>query len=151
MSALDEDSHTPFLTAAYHGQVDALRFLLESGAPVDALDKNRKSCVFLAAKHNYTAILEVCLQNDNETCISQWYGLSIYACTCTDLYIPGITYILQVLVQNPYGRKLCRGADVNLNTPLHYAAKFGHLSAAKVIDVVNKIDYQCIVEFLLCD
>lgn len=59
MNALDVDSHTPFLSAAYHGQVEAFRCLLERGAPVDAVDKNRKSCVFLAAKYNYTAILEV--------------------------------------------------------------------------------------------
>lgn len=46
--------------------------------------------------------------------------------------------ILQVLVQNTNGRKLCRGADVHLNTPLHIAAKFGHIAAAKVILVVNQ-------------
>ena len=52
--------------------------------------------------------------------------------------------ILQVLVQNTYGKKLCRGADVNLNTPLHIAAKFGHLASAKVRStVLISFKYPC--------
>ena len=59
ITALDEDSYTPLLIAAAHGQTDALTKLLDRGAPVDDLDKDGKSVVFVAAEENHTDVLQV--------------------------------------------------------------------------------------------
>lgn len=44
---------------------------------------------------------------------------------------------MQIIVDDPFGKKLCRGTDSILNTPLHIAAKEGHLSALKVLNLIN--------------
>ena len=59
ITALDQDSYTPLLIAAAHGQTDALEKLLDRGAPVDDLDKDGKSVVFVAAEENHTEVLQV--------------------------------------------------------------------------------------------
>ena len=59
ITSLDEDSHTPLLTAAAHGQAGALKKLLDRGAPVDDLDKDSKSVVFVAAEEDHTDVLQV--------------------------------------------------------------------------------------------
>ena len=59
ITALDEDSYTPLLTAAAHGQAGALKKLLDRGAPVDDLDKDGKSVVFVAAEEDHTDVLQV--------------------------------------------------------------------------------------------
>ena len=57
--AIDKDSNTPLLEAASEGSVEAFDKLLDLGAPLDDLDKNNKSAVFLAAEKNHVAILRV--------------------------------------------------------------------------------------------
>ena len=59
IAASDEDSYTPLLITAVHGQVDALNKLLDRGAPVDDLDKDGKSVVFVASEENHTGVLRV--------------------------------------------------------------------------------------------
>ena len=48
--------------AAAHGQADALKKLLDRGAPVDDLDKDGKSVVFVAAEEDHIEVLQVTLR-----------------------------------------------------------------------------------------
>ena len=59
IDALDEDSFTPLLTAAAHGQTKAFQTLLGRGATIDVVDKDGRSAVFLAAKEEHIPILKV--------------------------------------------------------------------------------------------
>ncbi len=59
MDAVDSASYTPLLSAAAFGKKAAFQHLMSSGASLHAVDKDRKSCVFLAAERNHTDILEV--------------------------------------------------------------------------------------------
>ena len=59
LDALDADLYTPLLTAAVYGQERAFECLMKAGAPIDVVDRNRKSCVFLAAADNHVGILKV--------------------------------------------------------------------------------------------
>ena len=59
MDAVDENSQTPLLIAAQYGQEKAFKRLMENGAVLDFVDKNRRSCVFLAAEHDSVGILKV--------------------------------------------------------------------------------------------
>lgn len=59
LDALDADLYTPLLTAAVYGQERAFKCLMKAGAPIDVVDRNRKSCVFLAAEDNHVGILKV--------------------------------------------------------------------------------------------
>ena len=56
---MDEDSYTPLLIAAAHGQTEAMKLLIDRGAPVDDLDKDGKSVVFVASEENHTEVLKV--------------------------------------------------------------------------------------------
>ncbi len=47
------------MTAAYCGQVLALKTLRHRGAAIDVVDDNGKSCVFLAAQANHVPVLRV--------------------------------------------------------------------------------------------
>ena len=59
IDALDNDSYTPLLVAAAHGQTDAMKLLIERGAPIDDLDKDGKSVVFIASEENHQEVLKV--------------------------------------------------------------------------------------------
>ena len=59
ITVLDEDSRMPHLVAAAHGQTDALIKLMKKGAPIDDLDKDGKSAVFVASEENHTDVLAV--------------------------------------------------------------------------------------------
>ena len=59
MEAQDINLSTPLLVAAAHGQVQAIKVLIRRKADIDALDKNRRSAVFIACEHNHTAVLQV--------------------------------------------------------------------------------------------
>lgn len=61
VDAIDENSQTPLLIAAQYGQEKAFKRLMKSGAVLDFVDKNRRSCVFLAAEHDSVGILKVLL------------------------------------------------------------------------------------------
>ena len=117
MDAVDQDSCTPLLLAATFGRTAAFQDLMESQASLYAADKDRKSCVFLAAEHNHIDILRVWLL---QFIYLEWpYVISLFS-------------LLQVLVHHERGAKLCGGTDTKLNTPLHIAAMKGNLGAMKV-------------------
>lgn len=59
VNPVDEDSQNPLLIAAQYGQEKAFKRLMENGAILDYVDKNRRSCVFLAAEHDHVGILKV--------------------------------------------------------------------------------------------
>ena len=59
VDASDQDSCTPLLIAAEFGKKEAFECLLSRHAAIDDVDKDRKSCVFLAAEHNHIHILQV--------------------------------------------------------------------------------------------
>ena len=64
--ALDEDSYTPLLVAAAHGQTEALQKLLDRGAPIDDLNKDGKSVVFVASEENHTEVLQVSILRNED-------------------------------------------------------------------------------------
>ena len=59
IDVLDKKGHTPLLTAALSGSVDAFQFLMVCGANIEATDKNGKTVAILAAECNNAQILEV--------------------------------------------------------------------------------------------
>ena len=59
ISAADNNSYTPLMTAAANGQVSAFNLLRERGAKLDRLDRDGKSIVFLAAEANHVPVLKV--------------------------------------------------------------------------------------------
>ncbi len=74
MDAVDRDSYTPLLSAATFDKKAAFKHLMSSGASLSAVDKDRKSCVFLAAERNHTDILEV------GNCSRKGKSLPLYSC-----------------------------------------------------------------------
>ena len=59
ITAADNNSYTPLITAAANGQVSAFNVLRERGAKLDRLDRDGKTIVFLAAEANHVPILKV--------------------------------------------------------------------------------------------
>lgn len=78
IEALDEKSFTPLLTAVSWSKLEAVRCLLELGAQIDAIDKDGKSGVFLAAKLNELHILEVLLLSHMCVCVCVSVSLCVY-------------------------------------------------------------------------
>ena len=78
ISAADNNSYTPLMTAAANGQVGAFNMLRERGAKLDRLDRDGKTIVFLAAEANHVPILKVC--NNVEYCahIHKFFMLKKY-------------------------------------------------------------------------
>lgn len=57
--AVNTRAFPPIMTSAYYGQLEAFKKLRMRGSPIDELDENGKSCVFLAAEANHVSILRV--------------------------------------------------------------------------------------------
>ena len=59
IEAQDVNLSTPLLVAAAHGQVEAIKLLICRKADIDALDKNRRSAVFIACQQKRAPVLQV--------------------------------------------------------------------------------------------
>lgn len=55
----DRDNYTPLLMAAYSGHAESLDALLKKGADYEAVDKNDKTAVYLAAEEDKLDALKV--------------------------------------------------------------------------------------------
>ena len=60
IDAPDKKGHTPLLTAAFSGSIEAFQFLMISGANLEAIGKDGKTAAILAAERNNAKVLEVC-------------------------------------------------------------------------------------------
>ena len=83
ISAADNNSYTPLLTAAAHGQTASFKMLRERGARLDVLDRDGKTVVFVAAEGDHVSILKVSVF----VCVLvEWYlqpalwTLIVYSC-----------------------------------------------------------------------
>ena len=76
IEAADKESWTPLLVAVVHGSTDAVDKLLERGA-IDHLDGKGRNAMFLAAEHDQTNILKVCM------CVCVWVG----GCRCGQMWV----------------------------------------------------------------
>lgn len=125
----DRRQMQPLHHAAKHNQVEMIEFLLQKGADMNALDVDSHTPFLSAAYHGQVEAFRCLLERGAPVDAVDKNRKSCVFLAAKYNY----TAILEVLVQNTNGRKLCRGADVHLNTPLHIAAKFGHIAAAKVL------------------
>ena len=55
----DKDNYTPLLMAAYTGNADIVDLLLRKGADYEAVDKNDKTAIYLAAEEDKADALKV--------------------------------------------------------------------------------------------
>lgn len=60
IDAPDKKGHTPLLTAAFSGSIEAFQFLMISGANLEATGRDGKTAAILAAERNNAKVLEVC-------------------------------------------------------------------------------------------
>ena len=58
ISAVDKESYTPLMLAAYKGNIPAFKALLDRKANIDDIDENSKSVVHLAAEQDHAELLK---------------------------------------------------------------------------------------------
>lgn len=59
ITATNTDLYTPLMFAASAGHLEAFTELMKVGAAIDAVDRERRTVVHLAAKENHGRILQV--------------------------------------------------------------------------------------------
>lgn len=84
ITAADNNSYTPLITAAANGQVGAFNMLRERGAKLDRLDRDGKTIIFLAAEANHVPILKV--RNNVKYCTHIHKFFMLEKCLCNNLY-----------------------------------------------------------------
>tara|TARA_A100001015_G_scaffold199993_1_gene223305 strand:- start:447 stop:1361 length:915 start_codon:yes stop_codon:yes gene_type:complete len=112
--------------AAYLGDVDATKKLIEDKAEVNAVDERKETALHRAAQEGHAEVAKVLIQNGADL-------NAVDKCNVTALHLAalnGHADIAKVLIQN--------GADVNAvhggkMTALHFAAWHGHVAVAKVL------------------
>ena len=55
----DIKNMSAFLITCKHGSIEVLRKLIQAGARLDAVDKDEKNCVMIAAENNKVQMLKV--------------------------------------------------------------------------------------------
>ena len=63
ISAVDKESYTPLMLAAYKGNIPAFKALLDRKANIDDIDENSKSVVHLAAEQDHAELLKVSMRS----------------------------------------------------------------------------------------
>ena len=87
ITAADNNSYTPLITAAANGQVGAFNMLRERGAKLDRLDRDGKTIVFLAAEANHVPILKVRNNVKYRTHIHKFFMLEKFN-VCETIFLP---------------------------------------------------------------
>lgn len=59
MENSDKDNLTALLVASKYGHMEALFWLIENGANLNASDKHDKNCLMLAVEENRRSVVEV--------------------------------------------------------------------------------------------
>lgn len=58
----DANGNTPLMLSAFHGHVDAVRFLLQKGAVVDKTNEQHQTALILAAKAGHRDVVTLLLR-----------------------------------------------------------------------------------------
>ena len=112
--------------AAYLGDVDATKMLIEDSAEVGAVDDKKWTALHWAAEKGHADVARVLIENGADVnAVDKWKQSALHRAANG-----GHVEIVKVLIQN--------GADVNAvdwieSTALHWAAKYGHVDVVKVL------------------
>ena len=123
VNARDGEDHTALHTAAMHGQLDAVIFLLDAGADPDVRNTANQSPLLYAAYQNYDEIVELLLSKGVEF---DYWDTRQY----TPLHFAarqGSVDVVKLLVEK--GAKLDEPGAMG-RTPLHFSALNGHTEIA---------------------
>uniref|UniRef100_A0A0N4U4E9 ANK_REP_REGION domain-containing protein n=1 Tax=Dracunculus medinensis TaxID=318479 RepID=A0A0N4U4E9_DRAME len=124
----DENGYTPLMVSSMCGNVDTMKMLLENGAQINHVDKEKHSAVHWAVVCGQLAALTVLLEKGANANIKDHQGAQPlhYATVMEDIPPERGEAILHILLK--YGA-LVNGKDVDGRTPLHWASSNGNAAA----------------------
>ena len=125
-AALTNRGQTYLHFAAYLGDVDATKRLIEDNAEVNGVDRRKATALCYAASKGHADVANVLIRNGADVnALDYWYQRALHLAARY-----GHADVAKVLIQN--------GADVNAvdennASALHFASLNGHIDVAKVL------------------
>ncbi|XP_065846586.1 caskin-2-like isoform X2 [Oscarella lobularis] len=134
VAAQDKNGMSPLHLAAWAGRVDQSRLLLRSGADPNALSTNNETALLLAAQYGKTDVASVLLQHKADVGVVGGAGMTALDKACQFGHLEMVELLIQAGALRAF-RPLSaeERRDPKRHTPLHLAAKHGHLDIMKVL------------------
>lgn len=91
----NDDGHTPLTCAVLANQMEAVQFLISSGADHTSWDKSKMPPLFLAASIGNIDIARFLLQKGGKLNERNWSGQPFFADVCAGEHMAGIRFLLE--------------------------------------------------------
>ena len=122
----DDRNWTPLMVAAFNGNLEFTKLLLQCGAHISAKDKNGYTALHWAAYNGHVEVIKLLIEKEAEPNLPSQFGWTALMQAATRGHLLACAYLI------------FRGADVNLATSdgwtsLHKAANNGHTEVVKLL------------------
>ncbi|XP_041134296.1 caskin-1-like [Polyodon spathula] len=130
----DQKGMRPLHYAAWQGKVEPMKMLLKSGSSVNSQSDEGQIPLHLAAQHGHYGVSEMLLQHQSNPCIVDNAGKTPLDLACEF----GRVGVVQLLLSSSMSAALLEPkpgetTDPNSTSPLHQAAKNGHIDIIRLL------------------
>ncbi|RXN02117.1 Caskin-1 [Acipenser ruthenus] len=130
----DQKGMRPLHYAAWQGKVEPMKMLLKSGSSVNSQSDEGQIPLHLAAQHGHYDVSEMLLQHQSNPCIVDNAGKTPLDLACEF----GRVGVVQLLLSSNMSAALLEPkpgdtTDPNSTSPLHQAAKNGHIDIIRLL------------------
>ncbi|MGH0117029.1 UNVERIFIED_CONTAM: hypothetical protein FKN15_024974 [Acipenser sinensis] len=130
----DQKGMRPLHYAAWQGKVEPMKMLLKSGSSVNSQSDEGQIPLHLAAQHGHYDVSEMLLQHQSNPCIVDNAGKTPLDLACEF----GRVGVVQLLLSSSMSAALLEPkpgdtTDPNSTSPLHQAAKNGHIDIIRLL------------------
>ncbi|XP_031575301.1 transient receptor potential cation channel subfamily A member 1-like [Actinia tenebrosa] len=129
-----QDAHnmTPLHHAAACGNMPIVTFLIDQGAQVDPRDNKCRTPLFLASTSGFNDTVQVLLDRGADVSLKDTERRSAFHAAV------GHAGVMETLCKSPLSKTLIVDKDVTGYSPVHYAARAGHLKNITLFLSKNK-------------
>ncbi|XP_052810784.1 transient receptor potential cation channel subfamily A member 1 homolog isoform X1 [Mya arenaria] len=129
VGVLTHDQQTPLHKACLYNNCECIKFLLDSGSNIEARDMDNFSPLLLAAVYGHANAVKMLIERGADVTVEDKNDKTVVFLAAEENKLD----VLQVLTANRGTRDLIDHRDEENNSPLHIAARHGHINIVKCL------------------